>query len=264
MPTIVVSTKDVASVGMGKYLIDKYFKDTEKLFGDFPVYRYGKIDLIVIDTLHIYADWLEHEYPSDLYVFLSRHTSESGKPALTVHPTGNPADAMYGGISRTLSTAHAPVMLAILKNMKKIADSKGIDIDVTYEATHHGPTFATPVVFAEVGSTENEWRDQTLVSIAAESVIKGLSETPKYTDVAVGFGGGHYTPDFTRNALTRGIAFGHMLSKYSLEQADEHIILQALKKTYPEPSFAFLSSMKGDIRRFVKDVLTTVGVEIVD
>jgi D-aminoacyl-tRNA deacylase len=189
MPTFVMCTKDPASIKMGEYLIENYFEETEKTFHDHPVFRYKNADLIVIDTEHIYADWLDKEYPTDLFIVLSRHSSKSGEPTLTVHTTGNWGDALYGGQARTLSVAPAQHMLPALKYM---AEHKLEGFSVSYEVTHHGPTLNTPIMFVEVGSTEEQWKREDAAAVVAEAALRAIE--PENVETAIGIGGGHYAP----------------------------------------------------------------------
>ena len=261
MPTVVVSIKDIASVGIGKILMDNYFKETGKTFGDFSVYRYRNADLIVIDTLHIHAQWLEERYPSDLYIFASKHSAQKHMKTLSVHTTGNFGDALYGGYARTLSKAPAYHMLKALRTLKELRDENNLPYDVTYEVTHHGPTLNTPVMFVESGSTEEEWRDERALEVVAEAIIAALE--PEKTDkVAIGVGAGHYAPDFTRLALEDNVAFGHMAPKYVSEYLDEAMLDQMVRKTVPEPTCIKIASLPGSVKRFVKEWAINRGLEL--
>ncbi len=261
MPTVVISTKDVASVGIGKILMENYFRETGKTFGDFSVYRYKNADLIVIDTLHIHAQWLEEEYPSDLYIFASKHSAQKHVKTLSVHTTGNFGDALYGGYARTLSKAPALHMLKALKALKEIRDERNLPYDVTYEVTHHGPTLNTPLMFVESGSTEEEWTDEKALEAVAEAIVEAL-EPEKADKVAIGVGAGHYAPDFTRLALEKNVAFGHMAPKYAAGFLDEAMLTQMMEKTVPEPSYIKIASLPGEVKRKVKVFASEKGLEL--
>ncbi len=260
MPTVVISTKDVASLGIGKILMENYFKETGKTFGDFAVYRYRDADLIVIDTLHIHAQWIEERYPSDLYIFASKHSAQKHVKTLSVHTTGNFGDALYGGYARTLSKAPALHMLKALKTLKEIRDERDLPYDVTYEVTHHGPTLNTPVMFVESGSTEEEWKDEKALEAVAEAIVAALQ--PEETEkVAIGVGAGHYAPDFTRLALKENVAFGHMAPKYVADLLDKAIFTQMVEKTIPRPHFIKIASLPGEVRRKVKEWVEEFNLE---
>ncbi len=256
MPTFVMCTKDPASVKIGEYLIENYFEKTDKTFRERPVFKYGNADLIVIDTEHIYADWLAAEYPSDLYIVLSRHSSKSGEPTLTVHTTGNWGDALYGGQSRTLSMAPAQNMLSALEEIKRRAIP---GFQVSYEVTHHGPTLNTPIMFVEVGSTEEQWENEEAAAVIGEAALAALQ--PRDVPAAIGIGGGHYAPRFTKIALKKGIAFGHMIPKYAFPFVDEYMIRQAIEKTVPRPEYYALHGVKDDMLEMVEAIAEEYGLK---
>ena len=256
MPTIVVSEKDTASVLMGKYLVERYFERTEESFGRHPVFRYGCADLIIIESEHIYADWLEERYPSDMYIFASRHSAESGIPCLTVHTTGNWGDAVYGGRSRTLSYAPAQHMLSALKYMKE----GGLGgFATSYEVTHHGPTLNTPIMFVEVGSTPAQWQNERAAGIVAEAIMASLK--PENVETAIGIGGGHYAPRFSQIALKEGVAFGHILPKYAFGSADDEMLRQAVEKTTPKPKYYAVHSATDEVLEKVQRIAGEFGLK---
>ena len=256
MPTVVVSKRDPASVLIGEYLIEKYFRKTEKAFGNYHVFEYENADLIIIDSEHIYADWLGERYPSDLYIVASRHSAESGIPCLTVHTTGNWGDALYGGKSRTLSYAPAQHMLSALKYLER---RKPEGFSVSYEVTHHGPTLDAPVMFVEVGSSPEQWENEEAVAVVAEAIVASLK--PESAEVAVGFGGGHYAPRFTRFALKDNIAFGHIIPKYAFNSVDEEMVRQAVEKTVPEPRYYAVHGDAGNLTEIIQRVAEEYGLE---
>ncbi len=256
MPTIVVSKKDPASVNIGEYLTENYFEKTDKTFGNYHVFKYGNADLIIIDSEHIYADWLEERYPSDLYIVASRHSAESGIPCLTVHTTGNWGDALYGGQSRTLSYAPAQHMLAALKYL---AGHPLEGFSVSYEVTHHGPTLDTPVMFVEIGSTEEQWVREDAAEIVGEAIMAALN--PINAPAAIGIGGGHYAPRFTQIALKKGVAFGHMLPKYAFPFADEYMLRKAVERTVPKPRYYAMHGVPDEIKKILAEIVEEYGLE---
>ncbi|MDN5358328.1 MAG: D-aminoacyl-tRNA deacylase [Candidatus Diapherotrites archaeon] len=256
MPTVVVSKRDMASVLIGEYLTENYFEKTDKTFGNYHVFRYKNADLIIIDTEHIYADWLEEKYPSDLYIVASRHSAESGIPCLTVHTTGNWGDAMYGGKSRTLSRAPAQHMLSALRYLKE-HPLEGFS--VSYEVTHHGPTTETPIMFVEVGSTENEWGNEEAAAVVAEAIIAGLE--PEKVPTAIGVGGGHYAPRFTEIALKKSIAFGHMAPRYAFDYLDEYMLRQAVEKTVPRPEYYAMHGVSEEVKETLEEIVEEYGLQ---
>lgn len=95
------------------------------------------------------------------------------------------------------------------------------------------------MIFVEVGSSEKQWNDLTACEAVADTIYHLLTKEPDIVPVAVGFGGPHYAPAFTRKLLKENIAFGHICPKYKIDNLDEELILQAFERTIPKPDFAF-------------------------
>ena len=58
--------------------------------------------------------------------------------------------------------------------------------------------------------------------------------------VAVGFGGPHYTPNFSKDYVLDKIAYGHFCAKYNMDTINEEIVLKAFDKCVPKADFAVL------------------------
>jgi D-aminoacyl-tRNA deacylase len=168
----------------------------------------------------VHADMVDREYPSDLILFISRHTSKEPSPVLTVHVTGNLAGAELGGSPRALPPACPSFMQAVLRELGSRAPP---GYAVSYEVTHHGPTeLATPSFFAEIGSTRDEWMDPGAGKAVAESII---AAEPVHAPVGlIGFGGNHYAARQT--AIGRGSrgAFGHIAHSREVADLDEEMV----------------------------------------
>ncbi len=157
----------------------------------------------------------------------SRHWAKSGNPSLTVHPSGNFGQATYGGRSRELQFTHPKLMQSVYTRLLSGAPAR---YSVSLEVTHHSPThFRTPMFFAELGSSEEQWRDPVAAMFLAEAILNGLKQPLDRSRVAVGFGGGHYCPKFSD--LERDFAFGHICPKYALDLLDESLIREMVEKT---------------------------------
>lgn len=173
-----------------------------------PRYRQDGIDweFLEVDGRLIHQAGIDASLSSDLLIFLSRHTSSRPVPVLTVHPTGNPGEALLGGDAGSFAPAAPGWMQAVLRNLVRLAPP---GYRASYEVTHHGPTaLSTPSFFVEIGSTEKEWSDHLAGAAVAEAVLTAVPADPINL---IGFGGTHYAPRQTAVALeTRG-AFGHIL-----------------------------------------------------
>jgi len=168
-------------------------------------------------------------------IFISRHTSKSGEPTLTVHPIGNYGKAQFGGITKTLVKSSPKLMTELLRNLKKNADIAKTYHKVCFEVTHHGPYLDTPTLFIEVGSTEEEWNKKKPAEIVAKTILDVLNLYHYEEDfegdipVIMGIGGGHYAPRFTDIILEKKCAFGHMIPGYHIN--DGNINDEILEKT---------------------------------
>ncbi len=185
-----------------------------------------QLEIITVDERLIYQDHLDRSLDAELIIFLSRHSSVHPVPVLTVHVTGNPGNADFGGIERSLATAAPEWMHSILRNLSRNAPE---GFRAGYEVTHHGPSeIVTPSLFVEVGSTEKEWRDPVAGEAVALSV---LHASPSKIIPLVGFGGTHYAPRQTHIALVSQGAFGHIAHSREIQSLNEPMIRQMRDKT---------------------------------
>ncbi len=230
MKYIVVSEANIASKNIGKFL--------SKM--DLP------IDVQIINTKNNVLD-LENDLAriknAEIIIVASTHKSEAKVPMLNAHFTGNfGEDVSHSGSARTLSIAPAlyqrTAVLEYQKLQKENLKLKGYVVGI--EATHHGPTLDLPILFVEVGSSEREWNDLIACAAAAKVIYKLVSELIEKAPVVVGFGGGHYCPQFTKKLFGESFAFGHICPKYAAENLTEDVILQTINKTIPKPEKVFV------------------------
>ena len=176
--TLVASKEDPASNVMAEYLINQVgFSISKKNYAanrsslnrenDFSEYRYQNITLHVShNNSLLYLEELDERYPgSEAFIFLSRHSSESGIPTLTCHFTGNfSASSPYGGNPRELGICFPSLQKSYIKEINMVR-SQVPDFEITIEATHHGPTsLKKPSLFIEIGSTPKQWVDKHAAS----------------------------------------------------------------------------------------------------
>jgi len=217
-------------------------------FCENPVYQHKtmkNITIITINDRKVRHEKIEEEVKKELglkpeqAIFLSKHTSQTGKPSLTVHPIGNYGKAELGGKDKTLVKSSPKMMAYLLRSMKKNAREKNLYHKVSYEVTHHGPYMTIPTLFVEVGSTEEEWKKTKPAEVIGKTVVE-LIEKYQYenkikdkTTVLVGMGGGHYAPRFTDVVFEKNAAFGHMIPGYQINAGniDEKMFEQAIEKT---------------------------------
>ena len=241
--------------------------------------------MFLIDGRVIFQDYLDKRlsflgYESDLIVFLSKHKSQSETKALTAHPTGNYADAQYGGLPDSFCTPAPVEMKKLLLTMDRLNIETDLNYDVTFEVTHHGPTeIEIPSLFVEIGSTEAEWVDQKPGVIVAKAVLS-LADTEddllknertakeahllQNQAIAVAFGGGHYGERQTANIFRTRLTFGHMFPKYQLGVITEEVIQKAFEKTGTDLAFFDKKSMKGQDRHRITEILEKNKIRIVN
>jgi len=201
--------------------------------------------MITINDRSIKHENLEQELKDNLnitpkqLIYISRHRSKTGEPTLTAHPIGNYGKAEFGGKNKTLPPSAPRMMTQLLKNIKRNADQAKTYHHICFEVTHHGPYLQTPTIYVEVGSTLEEWNKKKPADLIAESLIELLDDykceddLPKDIPVLIGVGGGHYAPRFTDIALSKKVAFGHMIPSYHIEAGniDGEMFQKALDST---------------------------------
>ncbi len=180
---------------------------------------------------------------ADLIVFISRHASKSRINIFSVHALGNwSEEALLGGRPSQISVSSPYNMRQMLHILKR---HNTTDIDVIYEATHHGPLLNTPSFFVEFGGDPESAGNKECIMILAESVAEfaksfasGTNFADKNGKVAVGIGGGHYAKKFTELALSGQYAFSHIMPKHSAGELS--MVFQAILKSDPKADLIVL------------------------
>ncbi len=240
---LVYSVNDPAGKGIAEYIIEMLKPDkTDKCINAETCYIGDNYILAGFREDTIEFEFLDHRLPENIsmYVVLSRHSSAKKIKSYTVHHTGNfGPEAPFGGKPRSLSIANPRASHKQLILLKKYAEQYGRvkEYDVSYEATHHGPTeVKKPLNFIEIGSSIDEWRDPVNHRVVGDTVIDFLREgVSSDCIVVIGFGGGHYPRKHTKMAFTRNYCYGHIMAKYALHHLSREIIGLMIEKTYPRP-----------------------------
>ena len=256
MDLLVAFENDPAGHNMAKYLSQKMEKN-----GD--VYHSKNFDLIEIDSPAISADWLDEKYDYDGFVFLSKHAAESGTLALTCHSTGNFNEAKFGGNQKELAIPYPNLQKKYLQALWDNRESFS-DFEITIEATHHGPThLKKPSIFVEVGTTEQQWNDESLCSSVAQLVFETLENPIDSYPFAICFGGTHYSEKFTKELLFGKYALGTVMPKHALEFLNpvifEHLITQ---NNGAEAALLDWKSL-GKYKQSLIDFLSTTKLEVI-
>lgn len=245
---IISSTEDPASTNIKKGLLEQSNWDEIDTFYNNPVYKNSSIDEVIITTINdqmIKHENLDKEIEEKLgikpkqAIYISRHSSKTGEPTLTTHPIGNYGKAEFGGKPKFLPKSSPRLMTHTLRTLKKHAEQAKLYHKVCLEVTHHGPYLEIPALFAEVGSTEDEWKKTEAANVVAKTLLEVL-ESYRYEEdfsndipVLLGIGGGHYAPRFTDVILEKKVAFGHMIPTYQIDAGNinDEMFEKALQAT---------------------------------
>ncbi len=261
---VLTSQDDIASLNIREKLLslEKWKKIGN--FNGFPVYENERFYVVHIKGPKIYAENVDRDIESKLkikfntIIVASKHKSASNMKSLTVHPIGNWGIAEAGGKSHCVVPTNPHLMTESLRILKKYRYD---DYNVSFEATHHGPYLEKPTFFIEIGSTEEEWRDDK----AGEVIAKTILETVERRNVPIlGFGGGHYMPRITDIALKYRVSVGHMIPKYAVDVIDEGIIKRACEKSGCKGAYIHRKGLKGPERAKVREILEKLNIKIYD
>jgi D-aminoacyl-tRNA deacylase len=262
---IVATTSDLASRTLAEALVrDQGFCSTGVGLLGRPVHQRGSMLLAFLEGQIVDPPDLDAFFNPQAYVFLSRHSAESGIPSLTAHFPGNFSEAKAGGAAGELARADPGLlkdyMIALSKRGAKVPSYQ-----IAMEATHHGPTsLSKPVLFVELGSSEREWGDGKAASVVAESLVDCLTARKVWEKVAVGFGGTHYSAKFSEAVVKGEFAVSFIAPKHALENIDEGMVKQMLLKTNAPVSYALVDwkGMGPHKERIIK-LVSQIGLEVV-
>lgn len=255
----VYSTTNVTSRNMGEHLLKEYsFKDVSG-----SVFRSGNVEIHRIETDLPYYNTI-NSAGLDLVCFLCSHSSAEGIGAYAVHPMGNwGGEVKLGGEPKRLSVASPGAMLSVLRGLNAIESS----ITKTYEATHHGPLITRPSMFIELGGNDQMRGDSKLAGMAAEAAYNAVTGSQEYEKVAIGIGSLHYPSKFTKMALEKGYAFGHIMAKHAVLNADGSsnvdMLDQALSMSSEKPEVAVIEwkGLNSSTRGLVLKKLDEMGLD---
>ena len=269
MILLVASNKDIASLNIAKHVLNYYpFKKTKVTFQENPIY-FGeisgrKVNFVTLREETVNAQNLT-DFPADLelVVFISRHSSASGTPTLSVHTPGNLGKAELGGLPRKVSVSPANAMRDALKAMMRLKEEMQLEYKVSYECTHHGPSLNAPTMFVELGSSEKQWNDLKAAEAVAHAAMEAISKFGTSRRAAVlGVGGPHYNQRFTRMAVEGEMVFGHIIPKYAIPWVDAEILNHCVEKTLEKVECAILDwkGIKGKDKPKLLETLQEVNL----
>ena len=247
MILLVASRKDMAGLNIAKQILSHYpFTKTQEAFQGNHVFSAdvkGKnVALVMLNEESIDAQHLPQSFTNlSLVVFVSRHSSTSGTPTLSVHTPGNFGAAELGGLPKQVSVSPAAAMRDALKALAYFKEGLKLEYEVSYECTHHGPSLDVPAMFVELGSSAEQWRDSKAAEAVAHAAMSAIGKFGASENAAVlGIGGTHYNQRFTRMALDGAAVFGHMIPKYAVALVDAEMLRQCVEKTLEKVDCAVL------------------------
>ena len=264
---LICSEPDLPSVNMRKALLSRGGWEDAGSEGTCTFLAKGDTYMLSTPDLHIYADGLDgvaeaHGISVGETVFMSRHSSSTGEPAMTVHPIGNYHENRFGGRERALVKSAPALMTDALRRIH--ASNVMPEFMVCFEVTHHGPWTETPTFFIEIGSDERNWGNLQAAEVLAQSLCE--MEAADYPTV-VGIGGGHYAPRFTEVALGWKVNFGHMIPNYQLDGQDDGDIIrmvgEACTASSTDSVYIHRNAMKKAEERRIRELLNSSGYDVV-
>jgi|TARA_B100001971_G_scaffold207455_1_gene227636 D-aminoacyl-tRNA deacylase len=260
---LVSSNQDIASRKMAQHLIETYsFKETNQRFEDSPIYKKGRISLIKTSKDLLFLD--EPIFDPTAYIFLSRHKSESGIPSLSAHFPGNFSKvAQFGGNPSELAFTYPSLHRDYLKQLKNLKN-KVLRYSIVTEPMHHGPTsFSKPVLFVEIGSSEEHWQDSDAIETVCRAVMTTAENGCSSDKISIGFGGTHYSEKFTKFITESNFALGAIMPKYALPNLDKFILNQMITRSIEKVSYAILDWKGVKERDRVISLVEEAGLKII-
>ena len=243
---IIVSEKDTAGMNIKKQLAEYKLNPN--------------ISLHTIKDDSINAENIDKEIDADVLVFATKHKAKAGIKTLTCHTPGNFGKAEYGGRDGKLCIAYANLMKTAYLKLKE--NAKDTDYRVSLECTHHGPYLDKPCMFIEIGSTEEQWRDEAIGKVMAKTIIDILNSDIPNDAVGIGLGGPHYCDNFNKILERTGAALGHICPKYALEKLDETMLKQMFERSKEKPGFVILDwKGLGTEKQRIVDLLKKMNIK---
>jgi D-aminoacyl-tRNA deacylase len=245
---LVASDQDLAGMTMTDYLLSsaEFAREGKRDAGEsYRSPRHHNVQLYISTGSLLNLENLGDLYPhAGVFIFLSKHKSDSRIPTLTCHCTGNfDADNAYGGRPREIAISYPSLQKGYLKAITA-AGQKVPQYDIIIEATHHGPTSLNkPVLFVELGSSEKQWADNNAAAAICDALLEMLDNGIDCCDkVGIALGGTHYPIKFNKLLLESKFGLAAVASKHNLAAVDEEILNQMVEKSVEKVTHVVLDS----------------------
>jgi D-aminoacyl-tRNA deacylase len=263
--TLIASELDPASKTMIDYL-QEYKKFNELKNVCFISSLYDNIELFLSKNQLIFTDCVDELYKkTDAFIFLSRHQSKSRIPSLTCHFPGNYFTNSYGGNECELGIAYPSLQKNYLEKIYKSREKVPL-CDITIETTHHGPTsIKKPVMFVEIGSSEDQWSNMDIASVVCDSLLNILTNkivNAKY--IGIGLGGNHYGSKFNKLILDTDYGIGHIANKYNLINLNNDMLNQMISKCFEKVTHIIIDQKGlGNEKQRIISLLSNIELEVI-
>jgi D-aminoacyl-tRNA deacylase len=122
---------------------------------------------------------------------------------------------------------------------------------------------STPLMFVEIGSDEEHWSDK-LAGQALASALYNVARNALRFKTAVGIGGPHYAPNFTKVVLSSPeIAVGHIIPNYVLQGLKKEMVRKAVERTLEKVEMILLDwkGLRAEHRDFLKPIIEELGIQ---
>lgn len=266
---IIVSKLDPAGMNdKARFLENFPFKELDEEFDGNRVYEFesnnaNNVRIYTINDKHVFHENIDKEIDADFFIFATTHKSTAGVKCLSVHVPGNWRKAELGGRDKQLCIANASYFKEMFLELMKQVNEAKLDYGVSVEQTHHGPYLEKPVLFVEIGCSENEWKDEKAAVVITKTIINVLQrKIPEHKSVIV-LGGGHYNQTANKIMTQTEYAASHICAKFLLENLDEEMINQAIKKSVPKPEMIILDwKGLGRHKQHVKELLEKIDIKV--
>ncbi len=261
---LIISTFDYAGLNIKEKLLTLMKFEEDGSYEGEPVLKHindvNEIRIFTSPTKCVHDEHIDQKisWECDMIIYPITHRSEAGTPSLTAHAPGNWSKAELGGEDKKLCKTDANMIKVMMQKLHELGEHTGHQI--TMECTHHGPYVDVPIIFIEIGSQEEHWKDDELGMIVAKTLQFVLTTTLPNNKIAFGIGGTHYCPNFRRIVVEKDIALGHVCPKYALENLDSNMIKQAMETSNAEFVIVDWKGM-GTERERIVGILERLGIE---
>ena len=259
---VICSEKDPASVNIRDRMLELGTFQESTTFEGRPVHEGHEGHIVTIGEESLFRNNVDAEVfnatgiKHKSVVYLSRHSSKTGHPSLTVHPIGNFSHARYGGFFRQLVHCCPGGMTRAVRLLHELAREEELPHSVSFEVTHHGPYLNTPTFFIEIGSDADAWEERGPAEVVARTVLE--VEPAGNGPVVIGVGGGHYAPRHTDVALKKAVCYSHMIPTHAIPGLGQQM-LESMLDYVCEARMVYFhrkAMAKDDLRRMTEFFIT--------